>query len=72
MMNKVIRIYCNEEDRSTVEKAMGTYTDYDGFMVSTAINNVIRLLFNCNMFKVKKLKHDLELLNNIGIKAEMR
>lgn len=72
MMNKIIRIYCKEEDTNTVTKAIGSYTDKDGFMVSTAIDNVVRLLFNCNMFKIKNLKHDLELLNNIGIEVEIR
>lgn len=72
MMNKVIRIYCKEEDTNTIKKAMKTYTNKDGFMVSAAIDNVVRILFNCSIFKVKNLKHDLELLSNIGIEAEIR
>lgn len=73
MMNKIIKLYCNEADRLTVEKAIKSYTDQDGFIGSKiAIDNKNMLLFVCSIFKVKNLKHDLELLNNIGIKTEMR
>ena len=71
MLNKTIRIYCDEKDKDTVTKAIGSYTDYDGFMINEHMG-VVRLLFNCNMFKVNKLKHDVELLNNIGVSAEIR
>ena len=71
MLNKEIQIFCKYSDNIQVQQITDIYVSR-GLMQIELKDDIVRLLFKCNIFKLKKLKHDLNILNNIGIKTEIK
>jgi len=71
MLNKTITIYCKEDDNFKIEKVVEKYINR-GVRMLDSKDDVIRITFDCSIFKVSKLRHDIELLNNIGIKTQIK
>ena len=70
MFDKNITIYCKMEDNLKVQKVVEGYTN-DVMMVE-AKDDIVRLTITCSIFKVNRLRQDIKILNNVGIKTEMK
>ena len=71
MMNKTIRIYCDVKDNLKVQKIAGNHISRGGMLVEEK-DGTVKLTFDCEFFKVHKLIHDMNILNKIGIRTEMK
>ena len=71
MLNKYVKIYCRMEDNLKVQKVVENYVNR-GVMMIEADKELVRISFDCSIFKVNKLIHDVDTLNNIGIKTEIK
>ena len=70
MMNKHISIYCKMEDNLKVQKVVEDYTT--NVVMVEATDDIVRVSIDCSIFKLKKLRHDIKTLNNVGIKTEVK
>jgi hypothetical protein len=69
MLNKNIKIYCKIEDNIKVQKVVENYNN-EGIMMVDATGELVKISFNCSIFKLNKLRHDIKTLDNLGIKIK--
>jgi hypothetical protein len=68
-MIKIVKIEVNKKDYFKIMSIIETYRTKGMEILSTDTNNKIR--FCCNIFKLNKLIHDVELAKKLGLEVEM-
>ena len=71
MMNKTIIIYCKLENKFKIDDVLKNGYVKDVVFVEVQ-DDIVRMSFQCSIFKVKNVQRDIEILNIAGIKTQMK
>lgn len=71
MFNKNIILRYNEEDKSKIRMVVDKYSSDEASDIDRQ-KGIGRVIFGCSIFNINKIKNDIQLLNGIGLKVEIK